>query len=149
VLSVLVEELKAYRALVDDRPYALMFGTRTGRPQNPTNVNRMLAGVVAEANKGLAKTDGELLPHLTPRSFRRTYASILNALGESPAYVKVKAQTRRESTNLALEVYAQMMGRRDGEPERLRALMEGSNWQRIGSSANVVVDLGDRQRRTA
>ncbi len=34
-------------------------------------------------------------------------------------------------------LYARAMDRRDGEPERLRALVEGANWQRIGSSGTT------------
>jgi integrase len=147
VLPVLGHELTAYRARVDDGPDALVFGTRTGKRQNPSNVSkRMLTKAVDRANATLAKTDTELMPRLTPHSLRRTFASLLYALGETPPYVM--GQMGHTSPNLALAIYAREMNRRDGEPERLKALVEGGNWQRIGSSANVV-DLSDRNRRAA
>ncbi len=52
---------------------------------------------------------------------RRTFASVLYALGESPPYVM--QQMGHTSPNLALAIYAKAMDRRDGEPERLRALV--------------------------
>jgi integrase len=147
VLPVLGHELTAYRARVDDGPDALVFGTRTGKRQNPSNVSkRMLTKAVDRANETVAKTDTELMPRLTPHSLRRTFASLLYALGETPPYVM--GQMGHTSPNLALAIYARQMNRRDGEPERLKALVEGAKWQRIGSSANVV-DLGDRNRRAA
>ena len=38
------------------------------------------------------------------------------------------------SPNLALAIYARCMDRRDGEPERLRRLVEGSDWAPTGTS---------------
>jgi hypothetical protein len=32
------------------------------------------------------------------------------------------------TANLTLAIYARQMNRRDGEPERLKALMEGRDW---------------------
>ena len=147
ILPVLRDELAAYSARAKGDPDALVFGTRTGKRQNPSNVSkRMLTKAVDRANETLAKTDTELMPRLTPHSLRRTFASLLYALGETPPYVM--AQMGHTSPNLALAIYARQMNRRDGEPERLKALVEGGNWQRIGSSANVV-DLSDRNRRAA
>jgi hypothetical protein len=54
---------------------------------------------------------------------RRSFASLLYALDEAPPYVM--RQMGHTSPDLALSVYAQVMDRRDGEPERLRALVEG------------------------
>ena len=66
----------------------------------------------------------ELIPtKLTPHSLRRTFTSILFALGETPPYVM--AQMRHTTANLTLGIYAREMDRRDGEPERLRAIVEG------------------------
>jgi integrase len=56
---------------------------------------------------------------------RRTFASLLFAIGESPPYVM--AQLGHTSANLTLTVYARQMDRRDGEPERLRALVAGAD----------------------
>src|SRR5579871_4567931 len=52
----------------------------------------------------------------------------------------------------SLEVYARRMDRRDGEPQRLRALVEGSDWaefrQRNGSN-NAGIERGIRDGEEA
>jgi integrase len=63
---------------------------------------------------------------LTPHSLRRTFASLLFAVGEAPPYVM--RQMGHTSANLTLSIYARTMDRRDGEPERLRALVNGEEW---------------------
>jgi hypothetical protein len=71
---------------------------------------------------------------------------VLFAIGETPPYVM--AQMGHTTATLTLAMYARQMNRRDGEPERLKALVEGANWQRIGSSTNIV-ELSARKRQTA
>ena len=72
----------------------------------------------------LAKTEIELIPTtLTPRLPRRTFASILFANGEAPPHAT--GQLRHTTAELTLALYARQMDRHDGEPERLRALVEG------------------------
>ena len=63
---------------------------------------------------------------LTPHSLRRTFASLLFAIGETPPYVM--AQMGHTTPNLTLAIYARQMDRRDGEPERLKALVAGRAW---------------------
>jgi len=80
---------------------------------------------VKRANANLA--DRELPPlsdKLTPHSLRRTFASVLYALGEPPRVVM--AEMGHTSPVLALRVYAQAMRRGDGEQAQLRALIEGA-----------------------
>jgi integrase len=60
---------------------------------------------------------------LTPHSPRRTFASILFALGETPPYVM--SQMGHTTANLTLRICVHEIDRRDGEPERLRALVQG------------------------
>jgi len=82
---------------------------------------------IESANKELAKADGELIPvKLTPHSLRRTSASILLAVGE-PA-PDVMQQMGHTTAELTLAIYGRAMNRRDGEPDRLRALVHGDNW---------------------
>jgi integrase len=125
VLPVLRSELGAYRARLDPTPDTLVFGTAIGRQQGATNVRRrVLAKAVEQANRQLADARAEPLPEgLTPHSLRRTFASLLFALGEAPPYVM--AQMGHTTPNLTLAIYARQMSRRDGEPERLRALVDG------------------------
>ncbi|MEA2480071.1 MAG: hypothetical protein QOJ07_1993, partial [Thermoleophilaceae bacterium] len=68
---------------------------------------------------------------LTPHSMRRTFASLLYAIGETPPYVM--QQMGHTSPNLALAIYAKCMDRRDGEPERLKALVKGKEWAPAGT----------------
>lgn len=139
VVPVLRDELGAYRARLDTTPDALVFGTAIGTRQTATNVRRrMLAKAVTLADKQLAKDDGEPLPkRLTPHSLRRTFASLLFAIGETPPYVM--AQMGHTTANLTLAIYARQMDRRDGEPERLRALVEGREWA-TGAQSIAVSD---------
>jgi integrase len=140
LLPLLRDELASHAAARARRaPEALVFGTSTGGKQSPTNVRRRVLAKAAElANDRLAERDAEPLPEgLTPHSLRRTFASLLYALGEAPPFVM--AQMGHTNPNLALAIYAREMDRRDGEPERLRALVEGSEWAPSGTSAPAPV----------
>jgi integrase len=125
LLPILRDELADYRARLDPTPDALVFGTSTGGRQGATNVRkRVLDKAVECANERLTAEAVEPLPdRLTPHSLRRTFASLLFALGEPPPYVM--AQMGHTTANLTLAIYARQMDRRDGEPERLRALVRG------------------------
>jgi integrase len=128
VLPVLHGELASYRsqlAVLDDD---LVFCTSTGRAHGATNIRRrVLAKSIERANAALEHERVEPLPRgLTPHALRRTFASLLFALGETPPYVM--AQMGHTSANLTLSIYARQMDRRDGEPERLRALVKGRTW---------------------
>jgi integrase len=72
---------------------------------------------------------------LTPHSLRRTFASLLFAVGEAPPYVM--GQMGHTTANLTLSIYARTMDRRDGEPERLRALVNGEELEQKPASAAV------------
>jgi integrase len=147
IVPILGAELAGYGERANGEPDALVFGSSNGRAQSPSNIRRrMLAKAVENANEKLEKSKVSPMPSLTPHSLRRTFASLLFAIGEAPPYVM--AQMGHTTAELTLSVYAREMARRDGEPERLRALVEGANWQRIGSSGNVV-ELADRTRQTA
>jgi len=63
------------------------------------------------------------LPKLTPHSLRRTFCSLLYALGETPPIVM--QEMGHTDPGLALKVYAQAMPSRRGEQRTLRALVEG------------------------
>jgi integrase len=124
ILPILCSELANYRAQRKLATDGLVFPTGSGRQHGASNVRRrVLAKSVQRANKALRNVGADPLPDgLTPHSLRRTFASILFAVGETPPYVM--AQMGHTSANLTLSVYARQMDRRDGEPERLRALVE-------------------------
>ncbi len=51
-------------------------------------------------------------------------------------------QMGHTTPNLTLAIYAREMDRRDGEPERLKALVEGAEWAPTGTSeANTASGL--------
>jgi integrase len=138
IRGTLHDELRAVRSrrtAIDQDAY--VFGTRTGRRQYECNVREgTLGNAVKRANKHLLAQDLPPLPeHLTPHSLRRTFASVLYALGESPPVVM--AEMGHTSPAPALRVYAQAM--RVGEDERaeLAALM-GDEKAHKGTNTNVV-----------
>ena len=126
LLPVLRDELAAYAAgRRDRRPSGFVFTSSTGRKLGDDNVrNRVVAPAVEKASAALEESGRPPLPdRVTPHSLRCTFASLLYAMGESPPYVM--AQMGHSTPHLALAVYARVMDRRDGEPERLKALVNG------------------------
>ena len=88
--------------------------------------------MASHANERLP--DGEVpLPRLTPHDLRRTFASVLDALGEDPGVVT--DEMGHTDPDLALAVYRQSMRRDEGEKDRLRALVEGAEMPGLGTSA--------------
>ena len=146
LLPILRDELGDYRARLDPASDALVFCTTTGRRLGATNIRRrVLDKAVAHANVKLAADGFEPLPDgLTPHSLRRTFASLLYALGETPPYVM--AQMGHTTANVTLAIYARQMDRRDGEPERLKALVEGREW--IAAAVTVTHDKHSRVHAT-
>jgi len=99
--------------------------------------NRVLAAAVKRANENLVK--GNLPPlrdKLDPQSLRRTFASVLYALGEAPPIVM--QEMGHTSPALALRVYAQAMRRGEGEQAQLRALVEGAESEPLNAHRDVV-----------
>jgi integrase len=122
VLPVLHGELAQHRDRVEAGPSELVFGTSSGRPLGASNIRiRVLARAVQRANAEL-EAGGQPLPAgLTPHSLRRTFASLLFAIGEPPTYVM--SQMGHTTAGLTLALYAREMDRRDGEHGRLSALV--------------------------
>jgi transposase/integrase len=86
ILPILHDELTRYRSQLTISDESLVFGTGTGRPHGATNVRRrVLAKSIERANAALEKKSAEPLPRgLTPHALRRTFASLLFAMGETP-----------------------------------------------------------------
>jgi integrase len=97
------------------------------------------------ANERLADDDLPPLPaKLTPHSMRRTFASVLYALGEDPGVVM--DEMGHTDPGLALRVYRQSMRRDESEKEALRRLVEGSVLAADGSTnENGGADASDRE----
>jgi integrase len=136
MLPVLRDELLGFRArLADPSATDLVFATTSGGRLSETNIRRrIIAKAVELANTALLEADGDPIEvRLTPHSLRRTFASLLFAIGEDAPYVM--QQMGHTTSNLTLEVYARAMHRRDGEKERLAALVRGDEWAAIDQSA--------------
>jgi len=104
-----------------------VFATLTGNRPNPNNFrSRVLKAAVKRANENLATAGLPPLPHrITPHSLRRTFASVLYALGEDPGVVM--DEMGHNDPGLALRVYRQAMRRDQGENAKLRVLVEGAD----------------------
>lgn len=120
--DVLAEHKSQSRqARLDDRAFV----TSTGVPRDRHNLRqRVVAPIVRRADELLAERGAQPLPAgISPHKLRHTFASLLVALGNDPAYVM--AQLGHSDPAFTLRVYAHMMRRAPGERERLRALVEG------------------------
>jgi len=98
--------------------------SRGGRPSKDNIRSRVLKAGVTRANENLAKRKLASLPEgLTPHSLRRTFASVLYALGEDPGVVM--DEMGHTDPGLALRIYRQAMRRGEDEKAALRTLVEG------------------------
>jgi integrase len=128
IRGALRDELLAVRAKLDGVDQdGHVFATRNGRRPSGDNIrSRVLSVAVESANEDLARRDLPPLPDkLTPHSLRRTFASLLYALGETPPVVM--QEMGHADPGLALRVYAQAMRRGEDENSALRALVEGQS----------------------
>jgi integrase len=128
------DELVALKASSPASPDALVFATSTGKTIGASNFRRrVLAPAVELADERLLEAGGSPLPTgLTPHSLRRTFASVLYAIGTTPPVVM--AEMGHTDPQLALAIYAKAMSRDQGQLEELRELVGLSNGQRAGSS---------------
>lgn len=126
LLPPLREELAALKARRNSERTELVFATSTGRKMGASNVRRrVLTPAVDRANERLAQVGGDRIRgRITPHSLRRTFASLLVALGRDMRVTM--AQLGHTDPQLTLRVYAREMARDEGERERLRALVEGT-----------------------
>jgi len=153
VRGALRDELLALRGRHQDAPQAsYVFGTRGGGRMSPENFrNRVLGrpavvkdgeqekagtGAVGRANAQLEADGLPPLPaSITPHSLRRTFCSLLYALGEDPGVVM--DEMGHTDPELALRVYRQAMRRGEDEKAALRRLVEGD--QAADAAAREVV----------
>jgi integrase len=125
ILPVLHDELSALKAKSQPEPYDLVFGTARGKQQSPSNIRRRVLDRSRErADQLLKEQKASPLPgRLTPHSLRRTFASLLFALGYSAP--EVMEQLGHTDARLTLRIYAKATRQQAGERKRLRALVEG------------------------
>ena len=97
----------------------------------------MLAPAVRRATERLVAAGENPLPEkITPHSLRRTFASVLYALGEDPGVVM--DEVGHTDPALALRVCRQAMRRGEGEKAQLRALVEGEEPAEASARFSVV-----------
>ncbi len=134
----LLGELKSHKAssraaAADDR----VFTTAAGTPRDKDNARtRVVDPVVARAREILERRGGPRLPpRVTAHSMRRTFISVLLALGEDVPYVM--AQVGHTDPKVTLGIYARVMRRDDGWKGRLRTLVDGAEWAPMGTEGPV------------
>lgn len=128
LLPALRDELSTYKAGRRELSATdFVFATASGARQNQANVrNRMLARSIEIANQIRNKEGRSELPSgLTPHSLRRTYISLTLAIGEEVPFVM--QQVGHVDPKVTLGIYARVMFRKDGERERLKALVTGNS----------------------
>jgi integrase len=125
---------------------AHVFATRSGARMSPDNVrSRTLRGAVERADADLAARGLPPLPDkLTPHSLRRTFCSLLYALGEDPGVVM--DEMGHTDPGLALRVYRQAMRRGEDEKAALRALIESSHWANMGKRGDLEPSETSKQK---
>ena len=98
-----------------------VFATSTGKHPTPANVRDRVVGKAAR----LAVSGSSTFPEgITPHSLRRTFASLLFAIGEPHPVVMV--EMGHTSPTMTLGVYAQAMRREATERSALRQIVESS-----------------------
>jgi integrase len=144
IRGALRDELSTVRSRVTGPADGYVFPTRTGARLLPENFrNRVLEAAVKRADKALAKAGLSPLPEgLTPHSLRRTFCSLLYALGEDPG--TVMDEMGHTDPALALRVYRQAMRRGEQEKAALRVLVEGYDPDSDASRETVAADLTSR-----
>jgi len=111
-----------------------VFATRDGRRPAKNNLRpRVFNAALKRANENLERDGLVPLPDgLTPHKLRHSYASLLIALGEDP--VRVMGQLGHTDPAFSMRVYGHAMQRDPEEKAHLRALVEGTDWARMGTN---------------
>ncbi len=143
LLPILRDELATHKAAsVRTEPEDPVFPTSTGSQRDKDNLrNRVLAPVLRRADELLQERGHPPLPAgVTPHKLRHTFASVLVACGEDPAFLM--AQLGHTDPKFTLRVYTHLMRRDKDERARLRALVEGRDLTLADEDDRVLA--GDR-----
>jgi integrase len=126
VLPALRDELAVWKASAKrTAPDDFVYGAATGGRMSEHNLRtRVFDKAVKRADERLIERDQTPLPSkLTPHRARHSYASLLVALGEDPAYIM--GQLGHSDPGFTLRIYTHAMRRGQDEKDRLRALVNG------------------------
>ncbi len=140
LLPALREELSVHKAAdALRRGRRLRVPDRERRRQDRNNARRrVVVKSVERANENLTRPGRNPLPEgLTPHSLRRTFISLLLATGAEVPYVM--RQVGHTDPKVTLSIYAQVMYRDEGERERLKAVVEGTDWALLGTGGDFAV----------
>lgn len=142
LLPRLRDELASLKARVDPRQDAWVFPATTGAKQGVRNARgRWFQDALDLANERREYEGRDALPKITPHGLRRTYASLLVAIGTDVGHVA--DQMGHTDPAFTIGVYRRAMRRRDGEQERMTALVLGDpNGVSTGASFLRGVDVG-------
>jgi integrase len=126
IRGALRDQLLDLRARRYTTPESFVFPSRSGRMLSKDNIRkRVVDGSVAQASEELEAADKQPLPEgITPHSLRRTFASVMYALGEDPGIVM--DEMGHTDPGLALRVYRQAMRREGGQKGALQTLLLGA-----------------------
>jgi integrase len=127
--------LRAGRGSIDQDAYVFATG-RGGRMSDDNFRSRAPRGCQACERENLERAYLPPLPDkLTPHSLRRTFCSLLYALGEDPG--TVMDEMGHTDPALALRVYRQSMRRGEDEKAQMLAPVEGGVWANMGERSDV------------
>ena len=134
--TVLREVLVTLKADRDPEPGELVFPSASGTARDRNRVRtRVLGKPITRADENLAAAKLTALPEgLTLHSLRRTFASLLIALGKDPAYVM--RQAGHTDPTVTLGLYAKVMAVSDADLACLRTLVEGVDVVPSGSESD-------------
>ncbi len=132
------DELLAYRATRPDaQPDEPAFPTRTGGRRDRHNINRRVIAPAVRAANGLrAEHHDQPLPDsITAHTFRRTFITLMLEAGAPVPYVQ--SQVGHEDATTTLNIYAQVLRRRDrrGHGQSFDALMANA----VPSGASIMM----------
>ena len=155
IRGALLEELKGVRERATSPALdAPVFATREGNTPTPHNVRkRVICKSARRAGKLMAARGGLFPEKITPHSLRRTFASLLFAIGEPhPVVMLEMGHTTAEMT---LGIYAHAMRREKGEIDRLHRLTEFDDPRtrgvggalRIARATTEAIRTSGKQRR--
>jgi len=132
-----VEALQAQTCFAG--PDDFVFPTECGRRQDRNNARRrVVVKSVERASENLIGRDRHPLPEgIMLHSLRRTFISLLLATGAEVPYVM--RQVGHSDPKVTLSIYAKVMYRGEGERERLKAVVEGTDWALLGTGGDFAV----------
>lgn len=138
-------ELVGWKLCENPEPGDLVFGTRKGKSDSRNNVRRrVLLRAIERANENVAvanernlgQSEDLLIPErVSPHALRRSFASLLVADGEDPAYVM--AQLGHTDPKMTLGLYAQALTTKGRRANRASSTEAPHRTEQLASGAAI------------